>query len=97
MNDDQIDDLKQFIDSKISQSEARLHSEVADMRIELKKEISDTRGELKEEIAQLREETREGFKGVAVAFEELNLQQEELHAADKRQETLIAKLRKSTA
>lgn len=34
MQDDQLDDLKQFIDSKISQSEERLRSEISELREE---------------------------------------------------------------
>lgn len=35
MNDDQLDDLKQFIDSRISQSEARFDDKVEKLRREM--------------------------------------------------------------
>lgn len=36
MNDDQLDDLKQFIDSRISQAEARLEDQIKELGTEMR-------------------------------------------------------------
>jgi hypothetical protein len=41
MNDSQIDDLKQFIDGKISQSESRLSEKIENAENGLRKEMKD--------------------------------------------------------
>ncbi len=54
MNADLLDDLKQFIDSRLSQTEARFDEKL------------DTKlGELHTEIHELRTEMWDGFAGVA--------------------------------
>ena len=55
------DDLKQFIDSKISQSEARMNSTLE----------SGLNG-VKDEMQEIRSEMRDGFNGVADAFDALD-------------------------
>ncbi len=73
MNNDQLDDLKQFIDSKISQSEERLRSEISN---EISSAIQGSekrlRGEIRETSAEIRTEMAAGFRGVAEAFNELD-------------------------
>lgn len=58
MKDDQLDDLKQFIEATVSQSEQRV-------KTELKEEMSAVKTELKEEMAN-------GFAGVGDAIEEIH-------------------------
>ena len=59
MNDDQFQDLKQFIEATVSQSEARLRADLAnkddlaDLRVELKGDIADLKTEIKADIARL--------------------------------------------
>ncbi len=61
MNDQQLEDLKQFIDSRISQTEARFDGKLEDL------------GEnLQEKIENLRKEMLDGFAGVGEAIEEIN-------------------------
>ena len=60
MNDQQLDDLKQFIDSRISQSEGRLRSEIRESEDRVK-------SELRGEIQELRTEVRDGFTAVGEA------------------------------
>ncbi len=54
MNADLLDDLKQFIDSRLSQTEARF-----DNKLDV----------LKDELDELRTEMRDGFAGVADTME----------------------------
>jgi len=55
MNDDQIDDLKQFIDSRISQSEALLKEELGDDIKNLKEEMHDGFSAVGDAIEQINE------------------------------------------
>lgn len=66
MNDDQLDDLKQFIDSRISQTEARFDEKLDSKVDELRKELGDLRAEM-----------LDGFAGVGEAIEEINKQVDE--------------------
>lgn len=61
MNDDQLDDLKQFIDSRISQSETRLGDR-----------IDGVEQSLNSKLEALRQEMLDGFVGVSEAIEEIN-------------------------
>lgn len=60
MQDEQIEDLKQFIEGTVSQAEERL-------RTEIKSTVSDSEARLREEIA-------DGFAGVAEAIEGIHEQ-----------------------
>ncbi|HLC91879.1 MAG TPA: hypothetical protein VJC09_02400 [Candidatus Saccharimonadales bacterium] len=64
MNEEQLDDLKQFIDSRISQTEARF-----DEKLE---KIDDKVEGLSKEFTNLRKEMLEGFAGVGEAIKEIN-------------------------
>ena len=66
MNNDQFEDLKQFIDSRISQSEA-IFDEKLDGKID----------SIKKEIEDLRKEMLEGFAGVGEAIEDIHKQLDE--------------------
>lgn len=57
MKDEQMDDLKQFIDSKISQSEQVLRDEISGVD---------------NKIEELRHEVQDGFAGVGEAIEEIH-------------------------
>lgn len=74
MNNDQLDDLKQFISASISQSEGRLRHEFVTV-------IADLEGRLRQEMA-------DGFLAVGEAIAEihqqLETQQEQYKAVDKR-------------
>lgn len=77
MNDNQLDDLKQFIAASVSRSEERLRSEM---------------GQLREEMHQgfqaVRQEWADGFQAVGEAIDEIHKQldkQNEINATvDKR-------------
>lgn len=64
MNNDQIDDLKQFITATVSQTEERL-SESID-------ELNQKADSLEQSLILLREEVRSGFEGVGDAVEEIH-------------------------
>lgn len=66
MNDQQLEDLKQFIDGRTSQAEARFD-------VNLDEKIGDVRNELE----VLRKEMLDGFTGVGEAIEEINKQVDE--------------------
>lgn len=83
MNHDQFEDLKQFIDSRISQTEKKFDEK-------LDSEI----GGLRQELASLREDMLEGFSGVGEAIENIHNQLDETKEEfDKR----LAKLEKQAA
>ena len=69
MTNDLLDDLKQFIDARISQTEARFDEKLDEKIDELRTEIHT---ELRNEIGGLRSEMRDGFAGIADAMEEQN-------------------------
>ena len=64
MNEEQLDDLKQFIDSRISQAEARLEQKIDGTNIRV--------DSLDKEFKSLRKEMLDGFAGVGEAIEEIN-------------------------
>lgn len=66
MINDQFEDLKQFIDSRISQSELTVNGQLKDLKSELKKDISD-----------LRQEMLNGFAGVGEAIDDIHKQLDE--------------------
>jgi hypothetical protein len=82
MNSALLDDLKQFIDTRLSQFEIRMDErfeavdarfEAVDSRFEkLEKKFDDGFDTLSGEIGGLRQEMREGFAGVADAMDETN-------------------------
>ena len=61
MNDGQLEDLKQFIDSRISQTEARFDEKLDKLDEKLSSKIEG-----------LRQEMLEGFAGVGEAIEKIN-------------------------
>jgi uncharacterized coiled-coil DUF342 family protein len=61
MNDEQLDDLKQFIDSRISQSEQRIRDD-----------LNQDMAELKRELNQTNKTIDGGFTGIAEAIEQIN-------------------------
>ncbi len=68
MNDQQLDDLKQFIAATVSQTEARLDGRIDGLRVELCAEINGLRGDL----VELRNEMHEGFAGVGDALDAMS-------------------------
>ncbi|MBI3624477.1 hypothetical protein HY218_02470 [Candidatus Saccharibacteria bacterium] len=69
MNEEQLEDLKQFIGSRISQTEARFDEKVVSL---------DTKVEsLAQALEKLREEMHDGFAGVGEAVDEINKQVDE--------------------
>jgi tetrahydromethanopterin S-methyltransferase subunit G len=69
MNDNQIDDLKQFITATVSQSEQRLGERIDNVEQTLTKRIDD-----------LEHKMEEGFAGVSEAIEGINQHQDEQDA-----------------
>jgi len=63
MNDDQLEDLKQFVAALISQSEQRV-----------KVDLEQIKDELKQEIKAVQNDMAEGFAGVGEAIEETHKQ-----------------------
>jgi predicted nucleic acid-binding Zn-ribbon protein len=75
MNDDQFDDLKQFIDSRISQSEALLTQKIdgVEERVDgLEKKVSG----LEKKVDGLEQKIDDGFAGVGEAIEQVHKQLE---------------------
>lgn len=66
MNEQQLEDLKQFIDGRISQAESRLENNLEEKIVEVKTEVES-----------LRKEMLDGFSGVGEAIEEINKQVDE--------------------
>jgi hypothetical protein len=79
MNDDQFDDLKQFIDGRISQSAENTQTDLKQF-IETRISQSETRltGDLTKKIKDveenLKQEMRAGFEGVGDATEQIHTQ-----------------------
>jgi predicted nucleic acid-binding Zn-ribbon protein len=86
MNDDQFDDLKQFIDSRISQTEAMFEQRLSATEAQLEQKIEG----LSSEVHRLRDEMHDGFAGVGEAVEEL-------HKADDELNQRLTKLEHQTA
>lgn len=55
MNDDQLDDLKQFIDSRMSQTEARIEENIDSKLNVVREEINDKVGGIADAIEQIHE------------------------------------------
>jgi archaellum component FlaC len=68
MNDDQLDDLKQFIASTVSQTEQRLQTQIS----EIKEEIF----EVKTNMSQIKDDLANGFEGIGEAIEQVHQQAE---------------------
>ena len=82
MNDDQLDDLKQFVAPTVSQSEERL-------RTELGKAVSQSEERLHAELGNLRTELHDAFTGVFEALEtSMQYVEERLTVHDKRLSSL---------
>ena len=86
MNDDQFDDLKQFIVNTVSQTENRLQAQIS--------QVADELGDVRNELGQLRSEMASGFEGVAEAVEQIHQQAEMQEAEVNRRFT---KLEQQTA
>ena len=83
MNDDQLDDLKQFIAASVSQPELRIRDDM-DKRFD----------NVSAEFRAVREEIADGFAGVGEAVEEMNNRADQQgKAVDKR----LAKLEQKAA
>ncbi len=65
MKDEQLDDLKQFIETTVGQTEQRLRNEMADGFASATKEMTDGFTEVRQEMA-------DGFAGVGEAIEEIH-------------------------
>jgi methyl-accepting chemotaxis protein len=75
MNNQQLDDLKLFIDTRLSQTEITLRDEMGEMKRELEGKIGkigNEVGSLKGEIRQLSQKMDDGFAGIADIFEQVN-------------------------
>lgn len=66
MNNDQFDDLKQFIAASVSQSEERIRGDMDKLRLDMDKGFQS-----------LREEMVNSFSGVGDAIEEIHTQLEQ--------------------
>jgi hypothetical protein len=66
MNDNQLDDLKQFIAASVTQSEGRLRSEIGQLR-----------EEMHQEFRTVRHEVADGFLAVGEAIDEIHKQLDE--------------------
>jgi len=64
MNDQQLEDLKQFIDGRISQTEARFDEKLGTLETKM--------GSLDSKLEELRKEMLNGFTGVGEAIDEIN-------------------------
>src|SRR5258708_14889727 len=73
MNNDQLDDLKQFISASLSQSETRLREELKEW---ISTSINQSEGRLHQEVQTVRQEMADGFLGVGEAIEEIHQQLE---------------------
>ncbi len=74
MNDDQLNDLKQFIDSRLSQTETRF-DEKFELKLEaLRAEVQDGFGGIAEAIEQLHEQSDAESSDVAQRLTKLEQQ-----------------------
>ncbi len=83
MNDDQFADLKQFIDARISQSEANFDAR-----------ITQSDAKLQVKIDELRSEVHDGFAGVGEAIDDSN---KRLDERDKEFDQRLTKLEQQAA
>ena len=94
MNNDQLDDLKQFILASISQSEGRLRHEFVTA-------ISESEGRLRGEMSQgfqtIRNEMSDGFLAVGEAIEEIHQQLEAHNAKFEEVDKRLTKLEQRMA
>ncbi len=74
MNEDHLNDLKQFIASTVSQTEARLQSQIT---------------QLQNGLTEFRSETANGFEGVSEAIEQIHQQAEAQEAEVDRRFTKL--------
>ncbi len=76
MNDDQLNDLKQFIAATVSQSTAHLATK--DDLNSVKSDLGSVKGdlsELKTDLKRLEQKVDDGFAGIGDAIEDLHKQQ----------------------
>ena len=90
MNDEQFQDLKQFIDATVSQSEARtrelIQTTVSESESRLRQELASKQDlqSVAQDLNALRHEVRDGFAGTGDAIEALSDHiDERLDARDK--------------
>lgn len=86
MDDDQLDDLKQFIANTVSQTEQRLRDELAS-----KEDIAALRLEMDDKFKSVRLEMSDGFTGVGEAIEEVHHVIDELAKSTDRRLTRLEK------
>ena len=68
MQSEQIDDLKQFIENRATQTESTLGSKIEQLELKFDGQISELRNEMSERFEQVNER----FDGVAEAIETLS-------------------------
>jgi hypothetical protein len=77
MNDDQLNDLKQFIANTVSQTEVRLAERI---------------DKLDQRVDSLEHEVRDGFAGIGEVFDQLNQRLDERDEHDKAIDQRLTKL-----
>lgn len=80
MNDDQLDDLKQFVAATVSQSEQRLTNDLGGRIDGLETKVSsldDKVSSLETKVSSLEAKVDSGFAGVGEAIEQIHLQADE--------------------
>jgi hypothetical protein len=70
MNEEQLNDLKQFIAATVSQATAGMATKEDIVNMATKEDIASMA--TKEDIATLRQEMRDGFSGVSEAIEQIH-------------------------
>jgi hypothetical protein len=77
MQDEQLEDLKQFIGATVSQAEERLRGEIKDSLGETEERLRDEISRVDGKIDRLGEEMQGGFAGVGEAIDALHQQIED--------------------
>jgi len=87
MNEDQLNDLKQFIAATVSQATAGMATKEDIANMATKEDIANMA--TKEDIASLRQEMLDGFAGVSEAIEQIHEQIETQEADVERRFTKL--------
>ena len=90
MTDDQLDDLKLFIDTRLSQTETTLRSEMDAMKAEL----TGRMGTMESGIQQLSDRMDNGFTGIGEIIEQIN---DRMDATEKATNKRLATLEQQAA
>jgi len=90
MNNDQLDDLKQFIAASVSQSEERL-------RGEMNQGFRAVRQEMAEGFQAVRQEMADGFLAVGEATDEIHKQLDEQHKINATVDKRLTRLEQQRA